>query len=103
MEQTGEVGHIQISPDTAKLLSDAGKSKWYEPREGKITVKGKGEIQTYYITRQSGADSKSMGSLDHSDDSDEGLTTFRISDKLSRLIEWNVDHLYDHLKMIVSI
>jgi len=49
MESTGVVGNIQASQATADFLHAAGKGHWIVPREEKITVKGKGEMQTYFI------------------------------------------------------
>jgi hypothetical protein len=53
MENTGKNGNIQISPTTADLLEEAGKSAWSTPREDLITAKGKGHIQTYWVAAQS--------------------------------------------------
>ncbi|MCB1180073.1 MAG: hypothetical protein KDK36_21020 [Leptospiraceae bacterium] len=45
MESSGEEGKIQISEETYKLIKD--KFEFYE--RGKINVKGKGEMNTYFI------------------------------------------------------
>lgn len=44
---------IQISSETADLLTAAGKSHWVTPRETKVLAKGKGELQTYWLEVQS--------------------------------------------------
>jgi hypothetical protein len=49
MESTGERNRIQISQSTADLLIEGGKSFWVRPRESRISVKGKGDVQTYWI------------------------------------------------------
>lgn len=49
MESTGEPLRVQISEQTAKLLIDANKESWFIPREGLITAKGKGSLQTYWL------------------------------------------------------
>jgi hypothetical protein len=49
MESTGMRGRIQISQDTADYLIAAEKSHWIKPREGLVSVKGKGELQTYWL------------------------------------------------------
>ena len=49
MESTGMKGRIQVSHDTAMLIKAAGKAKWLTLREDKVTVKGKGEMETYWL------------------------------------------------------
>jgi len=51
MESTGKVNRIQCSPQTANLLKDEGLGKWVIPRQNLVTVKGKGEMQTYWLQR----------------------------------------------------
>ena len=41
MESTGVPNRIQISQDTADLLTAAGRSAWLVPREDKVQAKGK--------------------------------------------------------------
>ena len=53
MESTGMKTKIQVSSETANLLTAAGKSHWVTPRETKILAKGKGELQTYWLDVQS--------------------------------------------------
>jgi hypothetical protein len=53
MESTGQVNKIQVSSETAKLLIDAGHGKSVIERENLVTVKGKGEMQTYWIRSSS--------------------------------------------------
>jgi hypothetical protein len=49
MESTGLKQKIQISKETANRLIACGKSSWVVPRENTIMVKGKGEMQTYWL------------------------------------------------------
>jgi Adenylate and Guanylate cyclase catalytic domain len=49
MESNGLPSKIQASPDTAKLLIDAGKTHWIKPRETPVQAKGKGTVQTYWV------------------------------------------------------
>jgi transcription termination factor NusB len=49
MESNGQAGRVQISEQMANVLACEGKSHWYTPREDKITAKGKGELQTYWL------------------------------------------------------
>ena len=50
MESTGIPTRIQISQQTADLLIGAGKESWIVPREGTVFAKGKGNMQTYWLT-----------------------------------------------------
>ena len=49
MESNGIAGKIQVSQETADKLTLAGKSHWLTQREDKITAKGKGLLQTYWV------------------------------------------------------
>merc|ERR1719428_689101 len=55
---------IQVSPQTANLLKDEGLGKWVTPRENLVTVKGKGEMQTYWLLRSASSMSSAL-SLSH--------------------------------------
>jgi class 3 adenylate cyclase len=50
METNGLIGKIHVSADTAQALIAKGKSHWVEPRSDKIQVKGKGELQTFWVS-----------------------------------------------------
>jgi len=60
MESTGKVNMIQVSPQTANLLKDEGLGKWVVPRENLVTVKGKGEMQTYWLLRSASSMSSTL-------------------------------------------
>jgi class 3 adenylate cyclase len=51
MESNAMKGRLHVSQTTADELTKAGKSHWLIPREDKIVVKGKGEMQTYWLSR----------------------------------------------------
>lgn len=106
MESTGETGRIQISEETAKLLAIAGKPDWYEPRETKVLAKGLGELQTYWLKGSSSAETASTGlsSGDTSSmDTDHGISLpYQPTDKIVRLIKWNVELLSRLLKQVVA-
>ena len=53
MESTGQVHKIQISAQTAGLLKADGHDKWVTERKHLVVVKGKGEMQTYWLLRSS--------------------------------------------------
>ena len=49
MESTGIGGKIQVSEETAHLLRQDDRSRWLRIRDMKITAKGKGQLQTYWV------------------------------------------------------
>ncbi len=49
MESTEKDDMIQISEATADLQNSAGKSHWMRCREELVSVKGKGEMRTYWV------------------------------------------------------
>jgi class 3 adenylate cyclase len=53
MECNGQVGQIHVSEETANALMAKGKSHWLTPRADKIVAKGKGELQTYWVSTRS--------------------------------------------------
>jgi class 3 adenylate cyclase len=55
MESLGVPGRIQCSQSTADLLVEEGKDAWLIEREDLINVKGKGLMQSYWITLSSGS------------------------------------------------
>lgn len=50
MESTGAPGQIHFSLATAAELRSGGHDEWVIEREDLISVKGKGEMQTYFAT-----------------------------------------------------
>lgn len=108
MESTGERGRIQISGVTAELLRAADKGDWFEPRAEKVMVKGKGELQTYWLfTVGSGPGTLSIGGMSIPDtnsiDSDEeDLVYYHRTNKHDRLIKWNAELLCKYLKLVVA-
>ena len=52
MESTGSKSKIQVSQKTADLIIAGGHSGWIKPRESLVFAKGKGELQTYWLTPQ---------------------------------------------------
>lgn len=104
-----EKGRIQISSDTAKLLSAAGKARWVQERADKVQTTTRGRIQTYWLKpMKSGTNSTDVAR----DDASSGLGSEidipanedRANDisRQRRLIEWNVSVLHKLLKQIVA-
>jgi len=131
MESNGAKDRIHMSQETANLLIDGGKSSWVTPREGKITAKGKGELKTFWLQITSketdtcsqmsfSASSStedfqsnplvvnnpkkttSTNNKDQDLDSTNDASTFVITPKMMRLVDWNVDQLSRLLKLIVA-
>eukprot|EP00980_Cylindrotheca_fusiformis_P021866 scaffold8703_cov103-Cylindrotheca_fusiformis.AAC.2 len=116
MESTSQRNRIQVSQVTADLLLAAGLSAWIAPRKGKIFVKGKGEMQTYWLNVKGANRSKSSKSksdmptvaetLSDSSDSQEvdisGLDGVETMTKTDRLVEWNVEVLTSLLQQIIA-
>jgi class 3 adenylate cyclase len=50
MESTGLRDMIQVSEDTANLLIKAGKKSWVTARDELVAAKGKGDMQTYWVS-----------------------------------------------------
>jgi class 3 adenylate cyclase len=49
IESTGERAKIHLSQETADLIIEAGKAHWVKARENKVSAKGKGQLQTYWL------------------------------------------------------
>eukprot|EP00980_Cylindrotheca_fusiformis_P012882 scaffold3208_cov107-Cylindrotheca_fusiformis.AAC.3 len=120
MESTSQRNRIQVSQVTAGLLIASGLSTWISPRESKIFVKGKGEMQTYWLNVKVVKGSKFSKSkndmlavsetvLDSSDHNhsvkevdDNFLNDIETMTKTERLVEWNVEVLASLLQQIIS-
>jgi class 3 adenylate cyclase len=107
MESTGARNRVQVSTKTAELIVAGGKSHWVTPREEKVTAKGKGELQTFWLTMHShgtvpGRKSSIGGSqsTESSDASDDDVKP--INDTLGRLIDWNVAVLSRSLVAVIK-
>eukprot|EP00980_Cylindrotheca_fusiformis_P026124 scaffold15423_cov123-Cylindrotheca_fusiformis.AAC.1 len=115
MESSGERDRIQVTQVTADLLTEAGYARWLVPRSTKIYVKGKGEMQTYWVRKAKvpapkGSDMKSeMSTVDETNESDGGTSTGGSSGegihtltKTERLVEWDVALLTSLLQQIIA-
>lgn len=114
MESTGVPNQIQVSQETADLLTAAGKSCWLTPRKDRVVAKGKGELQTFFVSIGSGGQSSSQFGTDRSSDfgSDDGelpglpeqlqsdIHFSPMTAKEARLIKWNVEELTKLLQNI---
>jgi class 3 adenylate cyclase len=53
MESTGKKNRIQVSQATADFLCVAGVRHWLHPRDDLVNAKGKGKVQTYWVSLRS--------------------------------------------------
>lgn len=67
MESTGEPGRVQVSEETAQELRSKGKEQWLTARRDKVTAKGKGSLQTYWLATNSTTTASSGASTDGDD------------------------------------
>lgn len=121
MESNGQVNRIQVSQTTADLLELAGKGDWVSPRDDLVAVKGKGEMQTFWVYprgRLRLTEGAFATSVDESTQlhktKQEGTwcctdgedPTFYASNKawdnVEQLVDWNVSLLSSHLQKIVA-
>lgn len=129
MESNGTPGKIQVSQKTADLIIASGKESWLTARKDLINAKGKGKLQTYWLSRKYSAGSTtgrrssahaSMASLEdaladpasamsssRSDPSPssnllEDKTPTAIDPSIQRLINWNVAIFQELLEEIVA-
>lgn len=124
MESSGWRNRIHISQETANHIINGGKSSWIKTREELVSIKGKGDMQTYWLDFGLGSDHKAtmeesrlseaeiQAAMDDrtlgvdSTESVTGMTgtlTPHASIKTQRLIEWNVDVLMKLLQKIVAM
>eukprot|EP00980_Cylindrotheca_fusiformis_P001909 scaffold437_cov111-Cylindrotheca_fusiformis.AAC.7 len=118
MESSGERDRIQVTQETADLLNAAGfGAKWLIPRNSRIYVKGKGEMQTYWVRKAKspvakGSDTKSVDETIGTDGNEssggssveQGLDPDGIHalTKTERLVEWDVSLLTSLLQQIIA-
>lgn len=113
MESTGEPGRIQVSGTTAALLIEAGKSSWLTKREDMVKVKGKGVLNTYWLSHRDphkfASQTASVASASNSDNADEyHLPSRRALDikpdlKQQRLVDWVSEILLADIKKVVIV
>jgi class 3 adenylate cyclase len=113
MESSGAPNCIHTSEQTMKLLTEGGKSSWVIPRDELVHIKGKGTLQTFWISLRQNC-SVSPNSPFHSrpehgleladipvgDEIGDGCTAN--GSKKQRLIAWNVEVLHDLLTRVVE-
>eukprot|EP00980_Cylindrotheca_fusiformis_P013557 scaffold3456_cov112-Cylindrotheca_fusiformis.AAC.3 len=121
MESSGERSRIQISEATADLIKEAGLARWIIRRSRTINVKGKGEMQTYWVckshssiqpkstdlksqmeTLDEGAEAETEKSSETGEEGDSELLRVEGMNRTERLVEWTVEVLTSLLEQIVG-
>jgi len=107
IESSGEPSQVHVSQETADLLTAAGKGQWLTKREDKVMAKGKGELQTYWLSvtlrptteTSSSTEEQSAKVIEEELEAKEAAAK---KQRITRLIEWNVETLVCLLKQIVA-
>ena len=113
MESTGVANRIQVSQETANLLTDARKGDWLKPRDTKVEAKGKGTLQTYFLTFNSSSSpsdgaslggGSSVGTLTSNEalDATGGVDLALLEERRNRVAEWTVEVLAHLLKEMAA-
>lgn len=127
MESTGMKNKVHLSSDSAEQLMKSGYGHWITKRQDLVHVKGKGDMQTYWLLLGSSSmsdassvmsdDNSAMGALIRAPrlkskkkkqaiwagtNLDGVLGVTEIDDTLQRLIDWNVDVLMTLIKRVVA-
>lgn len=96
IETGGRADRIHLSTETANQLKELGKSKWITKREDMIIAKGKGELQTYWLsvnfagaasTRSSEDNASTVSINDKDDDAAGGMDVHAKLAILKRSVE----------------
>ncbi|CAB9526583.1 Receptor-type guanylate cyclase gcy [Seminavis robusta] len=125
MESTGIRNKIQVSQSTYDLIVEGGKAAWAKPRPDKVEAKGKGMLQTYFInpSAKRGSTTESTASDEQSGSGGDASSRMlqasssaivakpmhakpggkALSMKESRLVDWIVDLLHEHVKKLAAI
>jgi Adenylate and Guanylate cyclase catalytic domain len=108
IEETGEGGRIHVSHETAALIMEGGKGLWLEKRIDTVTAKGKGDLETYWLT----CSNRDGGSVVSGDAGTKDIGVVcdlnvnhgyqDIDARTSRLINWIVISMAKLLRNIVA-
>lgn len=124
MESTGLKNKIQVSIATHDLLVKAGKAHWLRPRTEAVEAKGKGFVQTFWLSPSAKKASSASGSstsdgLSDRTQSIDNPHPEKASDhnaahcnaaiqanadlKRDRLVDWVTDILLEHIKTLIAM
>jgi class 3 adenylate cyclase len=108
MVSTSQPGKVQLSQETTDLLIAAGKFQWIELRESTVVAKGKGEMQTYWLTLTDSSNDSAADPGYHPADVGLDLSSeicgsgSNASGRMDRLIGWNTECLLKLLRQVVA-
>ena len=116
MESTGEAGQIHLSQEVVDQLLDADKSHWVSMRHDKVTAKGKGILNTFWLNatcpdlvyRRNGANSttdatSTTGSTSGAEaDPTQSPPSTEFQDRNGGLVDWNAGVMRTVLLEIAS-
>lgn len=111
---TGIKNRIQISQATKDILTLAGKEHWTSPRPDPVQAKGKGAMDTYWLTptskkrkisQEESTSSETSATSATSHDFQSTVSLARVPSltiKQDRLVDWMVDMFSEVFKKIVA-
>jgi hypothetical protein len=108
LKSLGERNKIQCSQATGDLIVAAGKGHWLKARQGGVTAKGKGVLNTFWLdpSARNGVVTASSESSSTEDlallDPASGPKTAEAILKQGRLVNWMVELFLKRIKKIVS-
>jgi Adenylate and Guanylate cyclase catalytic domain len=107
IETSGVPGKVHISHETAVLLQQAGKAHWVVPRDHVVSLKGKGEVQTFFAYPKTSGGTDRSGTTHESDDqtdtmpqevfTDNVQSTQKEEDQMMDLVTHCVEVLHNYL------
>lgn len=100
MESTSYRNKIQISQETADLLTASGKGHWFKKREKAVEAKGKGKLQTYWLTVPSSSIGATRTTIDTLTTEHTRVDKEAVSEKKDRLVGWCVEVFRKLLKEV---
>ena len=71
MEGSGQRDKIQVSEETAEILTAAGLGRWLVPREDTVSIMGKGEMKTFWLQGSSSVENTSLPSSSTAEETGE--------------------------------
>ena len=128
IQTSSDPGRIHVSTEAADRLLKKGKGTWLRKRKGTVKLRGKGEVETYWLALKTahkggkrvssdsfdkmimieeqdgdtGSDTKSDSELSWNNFGDLDEEANETDDKLQRLVDWNANVLADLIKQILS-
>lgn len=103
MESTGVKGRIQCSQATADVLKAEKREAWLTPRNDMVQAKGKGLLQTYWVTVNTTALSTGTGSTDDDLRVPSRRQTRGGGARHAQLVDWCTDMLLQQIKKVVIV